>query len=122
MFKKLYSLYDNDEYYFLNDIGILHEIYNPYLEPYGPDTKKYQNLREILKKYLPVVMKEIEIVLAAIDSGKLKIINLDQYRVRYEIEPDIQEKLDGIKDQIAQVKKQNTPISSLMAKKWWNFW
>ncbi len=122
LFKTLYNLYDDDGYYFLHDIGILYVLYTPYLELDRHDATEYQNLRKTLEQYLPVVKKEIEILLAALDSGKLKMISLDKFGIRYEIASDLQEELNAIGDQVMQIKKQHTQISSPVPKKWWKFW
>lgn len=131
VFERLYDLAYSEGYSFLSDIGIEYAIWVDKIPKRAVkhlwDEKEYQRLREPLEKYIIHVKQEIELLLQALDSGDLKIINRDKYLTEYQMNPSVAQKIKDY-NQTRQLEWQNKRQKEMskhqaqLQKKWWEFW
>lgn len=117
-FEKLYDLYCKG-YLFLREIGIQYVLGIDELprlvEQNRWDENEFFRRRKILDKYLEPLQDEIQIILHALETGEINLID----ESKYSITPELLEKLNELHN-VSQHQNPRQPVRHKRA--WWRFW
>lgn len=106
-------------YRFLGDIGIQYVLGVDEIPRLAAQNLWNENeffrRRKMLEDYLEPMKDEVKMLLLALETGEIKLVNDNEYSIT----PELSEKLKGLR----KVSQQEIPKQPVRLKKaWWKFW